>query len=98
MGDVFRIIWTDQAVESLRDIYDYFKDKSPQGAANVLHDLLNSPKAIVFAQQFQIDDINPKYRRIVVRNYKVLYREDGKTIYIIDIVSTHQSPEVLQRR
>lgn len=64
MTKSFRVIWTTQAVEALHDIYDYLKEKSPQGAANVRKDLLMSPKTIVFAQQFQIDDINPKYRRI----------------------------------
>lgn len=98
MIKAFNIIWTTQAIDALRDIFDYFKDKSPQGAANVRRDLLISPKTIVFAQQFQIDDINPKYRRIIVRDYKVLYREDEDTIYIVDIISCRQSPEILRRK
>jgi plasmid stabilization system protein ParE len=94
----FRIIWSKQAKEALKDIYDYYKEKSLQGARNVKADLLNSPKTIYFSKQYQVDDINPKYRRIVVRHYKVLYKEVNSTIQIVDIISTLQSPEVLESK
>ncbi|MCF6352664.1 MAG: type II toxin-antitoxin system RelE/ParE family toxin [Cyclobacteriaceae bacterium] len=93
-----KIIWTDQAKEALKSMYDYYKDKSLQGAKNVKADLLQSPKTIYFSKQYQVDDINPKYRRIIVRSYKVLYKEDGETIKVMDIVSTKQSPEILKNK
>ena len=89
-----KIIWTKQAKEALKSIYDYYKEKSLQGAKNVRADLLQSPKTVHFSKQYQVDDINPKYRRIVVRDYKVLYKEDKGTIQVMDIVSTRQSPEM----
>lgn len=58
--------------ESLKDIYDFYKEKSPGRALNVKNDLVRSPKTIGFAKQNQEDDINPKYRRIVVRDFKGL--------------------------
>jgi len=94
----FQIIWSYQARSSLRAIYDYYKKESLQGAKNVKSDLLNSPKRIYFSKQYQLDDINPKYRRIVVRDFKVLYLEKRNQIRIIDIVSTRQSPEVLKSK
>lgn len=93
-----KIIWTKQAKSALKDIFDYYKEKSPQGAKNVKSDLLQSPKTIHFSKQYQVDDINPKYRRIVVRDYKVLYKEDKGVIQVMDIVCTLQSPEVLKSK
>ena len=61
-------------------------------------DLLKSPKKIYFSKQYQIDDINPNYRRIVVRNFKVLYKEDGMKVWVMDIVSTKQSPDILKNK
>ncbi|WP_192346294.1 type II toxin-antitoxin system RelE/ParE family toxin [Algoriphagus sp. Y33] len=90
-----RIIWSKQAKESLKGIFDYYKDKSLQGAKNVRADLLQTPKKIIFAKQYQKDDINPKYYRIIVREYKILYLEEGNRILIIDIFSTRQSPDIL---
>lgn len=93
-----RIIWTEQAKLALKAIYDYYKDRSLQGAKNVKSDLLKSPKTILFAKQYQVDEINPKYRRIVVRHFKVLYKEEKGVIQVVDIVSTRQSPEVLKSK
>ncbi len=92
-----KIVWTLQAKESLKSIYDYYKNKSPQGAKNVRNDLLQSPKTIAFSRQYQVDEINPKYRRIVVRDFKVIYKESAKKIEIIDIISTKQSPSKLRK-
>ena len=93
-----KIVWSHQAKDALRQIYDYYKNKSPQGARNVRNDLLQAPKKIVFARQYQLDDINPRYRRIIVRDYKILYLEEGLTIYIVDIISALQSPEILANK
>lgn len=93
-----KIVWSIEAKNTLKEIYDYYKGKSLQGAKNIRSDLLNAPKKIVFAKQYQEDEINPKYRRIVVRHYKVLYLEKDNKVEIIDIVSTIQSPEVLKSK
>jgi hypothetical protein len=60
--------------------------------------LLKAPKTIHYSGQYQVDDINPNYRRIVVRDYKVLYKEEGSVIQILDIVCTKQSPEILEKK
>ncbi len=93
-----KIIWAKQARLALKNIYDFYKDKSLQGAKNVKLDLLQSPKSIRFAKQYQLDEINPNYRRIVVRDYKVLYTEKNNTIQVMDVISTQQSPEKLKNK
>lgn len=95
----FKIIWTNQAKTEIKKIYDYYKEKSLQGAKNVRADLLQSPKTIYFSKQYQVDDINPKYRRIIVRgDYKVLYKEEARAIKVVDVVSVKQSPEILKNK
>jgi len=93
-----RIIWAEQAKIALKDIYDYYKERSLRGARNVRLDLLNAPKTIRFSKQYQLDEINPAYRRIVVRDFKILYKETETEIQILDSVSTRQSPEVLRNK
>ena len=39
------IIWSKQAVATVKSIYDYYKEKSLQGAINIKSDLLQSPHA-----------------------------------------------------
>jgi plasmid stabilization system protein ParE len=95
----YNIIWTSLAQQDLKNIYNYLKGKSLKGSKNVRSAILKSPKTISFAKQYQIDEINPSYRRIVVRNYyKILYREEKNTIYIMGIIDTRQSPDALKNR
>ena len=94
----FKIIWSKQARNALKTIFDYYKEKSQQGAKNVKSDLLEGPKKIHFSKQYQLDNINHKYRRMVVRDYKILYEEVGGTIYVLDIISTRQSPDTLKSK
>lgn len=96
--EIPKVIWTKQARTALKNIYDFYKEKSLQGAQNVKSDILQSPKAICFSKQYQLDDINPNYRRIIVRDYKLLYKERNNTIQIMDVICTKQSPEKLKNR
>ncbi len=91
-----KITWTIQAKTALKKIYEFYKPKSLQGAKNVRKDLLHSPKTISFPEQYQVDEINPKYRRIVVRDYKVLFRVVENEVFVVDIIGTKRSPEILK--
>jgi len=93
-----KIIWSVQARAAIKKIYDYYKEKSPQGAKNVKSDLLQAPKTIRYSGQYQVDEINPKYRRIVVRDFKILYIETKSEVRILDIIGTRQSPDVLKSK
>jgi plasmid stabilization system protein ParE len=93
-----RIIWSRQALDSVRAIYQFYKEKSPQSARKLKKALLQSPHTIYFSKQYQVDDINPAYRRIVVRNYKILYKIKGDTIQIIDVFDARQAPQKLRNR
>ena len=96
VAPALKIIWSNQAKRSLQEIYDYYKEITLQGAINVRTDLLNAPKKIVYSKQYQRDDVNSKYYRIIVRDYKILYVEHENLILIVDIFSTRQSPNILQ--
>lgn len=89
--------WTDKAKTQLKQIHDYLKyeKKTPQGAANVKADLIQASKGVTYADQYQKDDINPNYRRIVVRHYKLIYKEENGKIIILRIFDTLRNPERL---
>ena len=93
---VIGIIWSERAIESLKDIFQFYKSKSLQGAINVRKDILKTIKNIVFADQYQVDDINLKYRRIIVRDFKILYLAKKDRIEIIDIVNVKRSPSFIE--
>ena len=91
---MYKIRWSNEEKNDVKKIYDFIKLKSEQGAKNVVQELRNAPKSIVFADQYSVDEYAKKCRRIVVRNYKILYvtNENTQTIDIIAVFDTRQNP------
>ena len=85
-------IWTDQALKELDLIYNYYAQKSEQGANNVINDILESVDQLSFPDQYQQYEYAPAYRRIVVRDYLILYKGNKQSIYIHKIISSKQNP------
>lgn len=97
MEKITKVEWTDTAKTALRNVYNFPAVYSEQSAENIVNDIIDTADAITFAKQYQVDDINPIYRRIVVRNYKVLYKVHQKTVSIMNIVSTKDNPKKLEK-
>jgi len=93
----YKVVWSDEAKSDLKDIYNYIKNKSPQGAKSVISDIRNAPKKIHFSQQNELEHYNNAYYRIIVRNYKLLYRvyEDKGELVVYVVFDARQSPEKL---
>jgi len=89
-----KTVWTDTAKTQLKEIHDYlkYKKKTAQGAINVKRDLIEASKGVNYPEQYQKDDINPNYRRIIVRHYKLIYKEDKGRIIILRVFDTLQDP------
>ena len=93
MAEVKKVIWTDTAKNELKTIFNYYKEKSSQGANNVKNDILRAAKEIHFSEQYQNDEIEPDFRRIIVRDWKLLYKEKEGIVYIIKIFSLKRDPD-----
>ncbi len=93
-----RILWDNQAKSDLKIIHDFIALKSKQGAKNVIRDIVNQSKQIHFGEQYQVDEIlGFPFRRIIVRNYKIIYKIQSKSeIRILQIFDTRQNPSKLK--
>lgn len=67
-----KIIWTKTAKDSLKDICHFYKPKSLRAAKNVINEIVETAKNVKYPQQYQIDEIDERYRRMVVSNFKIL--------------------------
>jgi plasmid stabilization system protein ParE len=92
VSETKKVIWTNTAKDQLRIIFNYYNQKSPQGAKNLKDDILRVTKNLHFSEQYQKDEIESQYRRIFVRDYKILYKEENNFIFIIRIFSTKRDP------
>ena len=63
-----KVVWSQKAKAQLKTIHDYYKSqkKTPQGAANLKQDILAAHRSVTYLEQYQKDEINPNYRRIIV--------------------------------
>ncbi|MFV5702803.1 type II toxin-antitoxin system RelE/ParE family toxin [Flavobacterium sp. XS2P12] len=87
------ILWDNQAKADLKLIFEFIKLKSPQGAKNVIRDIVVQSKNIHFAKQYQEDEfLGEPYRRIIVRDYKIIYKiHSEREIRILQIFDTRQN-------
>lgn len=94
-----KILWDNEAKADLKLIFEYLKLKSPQAAKNVVQDIVNQSKNIHFTEQYQVDEfLGEPYRRMVVRNYKLIYKIQSESeIRILQIFDTRQNPIKLKK-
>lgn len=81
-----KVVWTREAQKSLNAILDYRYKDIPSARKILRSDIISSSKEIVFATQYQRDEVFSQYRRIRVRDYKILYKEIEGVVYIMNVV------------
>ncbi len=88
------ILWDNKAKSDLKLIFEFIKLKSLQGAKNVVMDIVTQSKNIYFVEQYQVDEfLGEPYRRMIVRDYKIIYKIHSQTeIRILQIFDTRQNP------
>lgn len=86
--------WTQNAFNSLRDVKNFY-NQNPSYGKKVVLEIIKEIDNLYFVKQYQIDEIlGPPYRRIILRNFRVIYKvltEDE--IEILHIFDNRQSPE-----
>jgi addiction module RelE/StbE family toxin len=90
---MFSVIWTSKSFEDISNIHNYLSNKiSIETANKIIDEIYQAPNSITFVEQFQIDEYQKDCRRIIVRNYKILYHIKDSEIFIIRVFNTLQDP------
>ena len=99
MQKPIKILWDNQAKSDLKLIFEFIKLKSIQGAKNIVRDIVAQSKNIYFVEQYQADEfLGEPYRRMIVRDYKIIYKIQSQTeIRILQIFDNRQSPIKLRK-
>ena len=91
------ISWSARAKSDVKFIYLQLLQKNSQTTSQKIRDeIIAAPTAIVFPEQFQCDEYLVEYRRIIIRNYKILYVAEGTTIYIVSVFNSHSHPSKMK--
>ena len=99
MQKLITILWDNEAIADLKLIFEFIKLKSPQGARNVIRDIVLQSKNIHFVEQYQLDEfLGEPYRRMIVRDYKIIYKIHSETkIRILQIFDSRQNSIKLKK-
>lgn len=90
---IYAVFWTINAKLDLKDIYlSLEKNISLRVAIKITEEIFGSLNSITFPEQFQIDEYRIDCRRLIIRNYKILYQLHHNTIYVVRIFNTFQDP------
>jgi len=87
------VSWTQNAKEDLKEIYiSLKKEVSKETALKIRDELFDCTDSIFFVEQFQLDEYRLDCRRIIIRNYKVLYQFKDNSIFVIRVFNSFQNP------
>ncbi|MBP6576037.1 MAG: type II toxin-antitoxin system RelE/ParE family toxin [Chryseobacterium sp.] len=98
-----KIIWTDFAIQNLKDIFDYYSENTSKKVAHKIRkDILASTKQLIHNPEsgqieLNLEKLNQNYRYLVVGNYKMIYKFIKQEIQIVDIFDTRQNPTKIER-
>jgi plasmid stabilization system protein ParE len=96
-----KIIWSDFASETLKDIYDYYKEVANERVAGIIKEniFMATRQLINHPDSGQIEEtllqLEEGHRYLVNSNYKIVYKKVKEDILITDVFDTRQEPKKL---
>ena len=101
----FKILWTNFAINQLKDIFDYHLIKASQNIAQRLVQkiidatviLENNPKS--GRKEDLLADRHQEFRIVIVKNYKIIYwiDYDFSIVNIAIVFDTRQNPKKIRK-
>ena len=99
-----KVFWTKFALDSLFDIYKYYKNNVRVNiACNIRDSILSSTNQLEKHslsgqnEEFLID-LDEGHRYIIRGNYKIIYKIQNQKVYVTDVFDTRQSPDKIKKR
>jgi plasmid stabilization system protein ParE len=98
---VVKILWTEGAINDLKDIFDYYKYKAGRKTAlKITNAILKKPKKLkknpeIGQKETLLSEISVDMRYLVEGNYKIVYWSENELIYIATVFDCRQNPDKL---
>lgn len=98
-----KVQWTNEASSQFDDIVEFLVvHAGEEFALKVALEILDAEDLIAqypLAGQLELwlTDEGKGHRRVVVGNYKLIYRLERELIWITDVFETHQDPDQMKR-
>jgi plasmid stabilization system protein ParE len=99
-----KVIWSDFATETLRDIYVYYKEAAGKTTADrIKHTIFSATKQLVkYPGSGRVEEhltiLGEDHRCLIKGNYKIVYKPVKEGILITDVFDTRQDPKKINVR
>ena len=92
-----KVIWSEKAIESLKEHHDRIKEDSPKAAKRVKSEIVSASRRLTqHSDQYQLDEYylnNPgNVRRYFRWSYRIVYQVNEQTVNILNVLHTSQEP------
>lgn len=92
-----KVIWSAQAITSLKEHHDHIKVDSATAAKIVKFQIIEASKGLsTFPERFQLDEYYPdnpgNIRRFFKWSYRIVYQVNDDTVDILNVLHTSQEP------
>jgi len=97
-----KLIFTEQAVESLEESLEFISTKvSSEKLLQIRDQILNSTDILLKSPKIgqpeeYLEHLNLRHRRLIEGSYKIIYRIEKQAIFITDIFDTRQNPKKMK--
>lgn len=99
-----KLIWFNEALDELDDIYTFYYSKSPDVAVNLCNSIISETDYLLdypylAAIEPILADKNQLFRSLVTKDglFKIVYYVQGENIFITRIFCCRRDPKDLQR-
>ncbi len=99
MDEEYLVIWTESAVSDLESIIEYIAENNPLAAKTLLARIQKQVDTLSYSPQRgrHIPELREQgillYRELVISPWRIMYRIQGKTVYVMAIIDSRRNVE-----
>lgn len=96
-----RIVFTEEAIKNLDDIYDYYQEIAPPVAYKIIEAIIERANQLINfpdsgPEEPYLKHLGLGHRHLIEGNYKIVFTRDNTTVSITHIFDTRQNPDKLK--
>ncbi|MEQ9287638.1 MAG: type II toxin-antitoxin system RelE/ParE family toxin [Cyclobacteriaceae bacterium] len=99
-----KLVITNQSLDRLEESLEFYIEELGfplEKISDIKKELLDRAKSLVvypYMGQYEpyLKKLDKGYRRLVVGNFKIIYRIDNDTVYVTDFFDSHKDPSKMK--
>ena len=97
-----RVVWSAWSLQQLDEIHEWYRTQASAAVADrIVEDILAVTRLLEqfpYGGQIEpwLEDQDLGHRRVVIRNYKVVYRILEDAVRIVDVFDSRQDPQKMK--